>query len=363
MDAVVNGKRFHYEVGDSNRLKFVVGFGKREIFNSNEVYIDVGELLRPQDINDAIMMVYGGVSGMNRGVDGEITFVVHNKKEEDLVNSLISEYRIVGRIDKSNFVKEEKENEMVENFYDKLVQSGKTVTTNNNGIIRKYTADVNGNMTENIGTLSLAEEMKVELAKLQQSSKWANVYSKMGQDELMNELYQIVTTNRKKYEMKSGSDVSLDNSRKENVVNAVAHHEDGRYNEEIGIVQSAPGSVDMYKSVEENQGHIEVVTPTVAEQNINGSGTTYDSGSSYGYSFDAGSDGIGSLNEEMTEEATLSEEEELQARRTQEKGKVRTLKREKRNWSNAAFVSLPVIIFVLSFLLLVASVVILVLMN
>lgn len=377
--------------------------------------------------NDMLAMINAFLQEMNKiGINGKqfnFKFIVDNKKEIDVVNRIINILGIKGVIVKSDLYNSLAENldEAIDNINNNdLVASGnnKQISKYEEGTLKKYTISDDKVYDDN-NNLSLAEQKKVKL------SEWMNDPIKMqeivglSKEELDKRLTEAVTVGLRTHYLESASD-SVRNDKVGNVANDKARMEDGKVNSELGIVRNNVSNNNQYSTVEENKGDVKVVNPTVSSYEVGSSNNNVVNFNDYSvdnsYDVEKNNDNDVDLVKEEEIERNIESEvyylgssgeiynkdgkivgrlgvggysvnennnllrynnvigvigdiNDMGVNKTETKANVRVLKKPDRpvyssdNKKSAAFVSLPVIIFIISLLLLIGSGIILFLMK
>ncbi len=186
-----------------------------------------------------------------------------------------TEKQIAYFIDKSmnNVIIEEqkdnkKENEVKEEFNKFL--SARTITKEDNGIIRKYVERTSDNfntgyMLEGITT----EEMYNKYNELLNDNNNKERFSTMNEQEIANFVLDYIASsnNHKKYYLESAEKQTSTN-KVGAIASNVAKDNDGVVNKEIGVVINSPTHNTKVNTVEENNNKVNVVEPKTIEENI-----------------------------------------------------------------------------------------------
>lgn len=287
----------------------------------------------------------------------------------------------------------------------------KTVETNNNGINKKIT--INGDKAyENNGMLSIEEEKFLLLQEWKKDPYRNNMLASRTPEEIDKMLLEAVTLNKKEYMMTSAREQTVIDEASA-VAMKKASQEDGKVNSELGIVENGINNSNQYSAAERDGENVRMVNTSVTSANINSGGVT--SNSSDGsvddnynqaelkeeeensreafdenkvYYIDEeynilevveeevftigkiGYDGYGydAVNNVITKDgkpqAYVGDMKDMDRGKsnTQSKPKVRTLEK-KNSEDNRGFATLPVIMFIISALLLVGSIILLFVLN
>lgn len=347
------------------------------------------------DLKDAILIFLDIIK--NKQI--KFKFIINNENEKEFFESLGKEIGIsfeIKNIDK-------KLKKMEEEITNQKLEVGSTLTIekNDNGVDKQITVVGNRRAAyRNNGVLTTGEEKLTLLREWMKDPVKALELSEMTVEERDELLTTTVMANRKEYRLEGANEVKAYN-KAEGIAVSKAAHEDGVVNPELGITQNGVYNENKYSVVEEQQGNIQVVNPTVVNSNISSNGVQNTSGStSYDDSIEyieeqkrnIDSDKvlyideeyniydpdisyekpIGKIGENGYEldfvknciirhgnfEGYIGDYKEMGKSNSNvyEKHKVRKL--EKKD-NNAAFISFPVIIFILSSLLLIGSAILL----
>ena len=336
------------------------------------------------------------------------TFIIDNNKQKEEMSALANELGLNASYQKSNnYQEEQKKEEIIEQHQ----QSSNAYWTTDT--IKKY----NGNKEESFvisdgkvyrdnDTLSIAEKKQELLAQLLNNPDIAPTIKAMS-PEVLKSHYLEQSTNTP----------TNTNDAVSNLTSKKYHQEDGYSNEELGIVQNNVSNINKYSVVEENtNGDVQIVNPIVTNANISSqSGVNNITSNRYKYATQDNSINNNRENTNLSEEqiqsrktvnifylendgktivdsndnvigsigvdSYLNFEDKLyqngqligkigdkSEKRIQTQGKARVYKPENNHYNNtpkkeAAFISLPVIIFIISLVLLIGSGIILFLMK
>ena len=330
--------------------------------------------------------------------DVKIKFVVGNKNERQ-VGQTISTKLGIGYEETIINKKINKMEEELKNNTKEITASGtKNIYVENDSGIKKIAvsddkAYVNDRIDED--KLILFNKWKNDPVM---SAKMAN----MTREEIDRMLMESVTSNLKTYRLESSTEQIADDKVGKVAIDK-ASTEDGLVNAELGVVKNNVTNSNEYSAVEERKGNVQVVNSSVMTSSISSSGVSnnttesnvdssvnYDDGelnyeeeqirnieeeiyflSSQGEIYDNESNLIGRLGQEgyriNYNDNTLLKDGVVMGYigdykdigkskdNVYSKPKVRTLEKPKYSNKNAAFVSLPVIIFIISALLLIVS--------
>lgn len=359
-DILNNQDKFNIALSKNINSKIEINVllsNKLEKVEPNKCYI----LMENIDINktrEIIMQTWKNLHaiGYNNFL-GEIKIIVNNEKELNLATSIVNDNKKYLKINitKSDlFQKENKNKETIEK-----IMKANTITKIDNGIIRTYTerkADDNnlGYMLEGV----TKEEMYNKLQQLRQQNP--TILDNKNEKELANIVLDSIAeeNNRQKYYLESVLEQKAQD-KKGTIAGAVAYKNEGTVNKEIGIVRNSSSQENEINTVEENDNKLKVVTPEINNVTIS---TNNNTTPNYGFNHQ-------STNDYYEDESILTEteenltEEEIQQRevnKTQSYVRRRVLVKPEEHKS-AAFISLPVIVLIISGLLLISSAIIYVL--
>lgn len=292
-------------------------------------------------------------------------FIVDNKDEELIVNDTINKFMLKG-----NVIKSDKYSYLTENLDDainniSILSEDKQIVKNDNNTIKKYTIHEDKVYDDN-------DDISLDMKKQRLLSEWMNdsdmllKISTLSKEELDRRLTAAVTNNLKVNYMDNPTSNSIDDDNFSRVSNDVAEYEDGKVNTELGIVSNNVSNTNEYSVVEKDDDELKVVNPIVSNTNINANNNSSVNTISANNSVDDyfwNNDGLGDLpiNKDLSSER-VSKQNNVS------NGKVRVLKKPDRpvyprDGISRGSIGLPTIIFIISSLLLVGSVIILYLMK
>lgn len=409
-----NGKRCLYwnNKEDKNFENIILIFNNDNVVNikNNEMILSFNGITNKDDINN--LMISFGTEVYKNGIDitkVKFKFIVDSKDELEIVNNFMSKFRIKGEI-----VYSEKYNQLTENLEDAINNiatnsSESNIVKEDNDEIKKYTVRDDKVYSDN-DTLSIAEKKKILLSEWRKDPKKALEIYNLSREELDKVLSEAVTSNLKEHHM----DDNVDNKENhfEKLSNDIAKKEDSKVNDELGIIRNHPSNENKFTVVEKDYDSLRVNNPKTTSTNLSVKNDSYkvdtvttgvdssfwdddnelgpltdnelpiyyvgDSNEIYNqYGKFVGRNGVGGyqINEDNNLVSTYNNTVVGQIgdihdmEKAKEKSKVRVYKPNKRpnynsiNKKDAAFISLPVIIFIFSLLLLVASGIILYLMK
>ena len=348
-----------------NRIVVILHDNNRVNINSNEVCIMLEKI---DDVQNIVNMLSALINEMSKlGVSlGSVRFrfIVSSKEEEEKITTSARNIGITNiDIEKSRDyqLEEEKKEEVVETANRELDGSRQIEAANG----MKYTEVAGENkVVANLGILDNGEELKILYDKYMMENPSVRRAFNAGmitQAEIFQMLQKqlIEQKNLKEYELNNPSE-NVNNTMAEAKANRFAEDKNinGRVSNETGIIKSEDGK---FHTINKDNGEIK-------EAHVQKEGVTsksYEQSSqspSYGYHFDGNNASSSSMDDDVPIESDVTVKEEQQEERlTNQYGqkKVRVLKKTNPygtpQRANAGFVNLPVIIFGISLLLLVAS--------
>lgn len=416
------GKNFMYWKNRSSRSVM----GVTVVFSRDQENVPVSDgviilslkgLTNYNDLKEAILIFQQVVSNQKL----RFQFVVGNEEEKKVAEALGRDFSLFYEIRETWKQKDETIDAVRKNLEstdssELSADGSKTITTDQNGISKKVTIS-DGKAYVNSGLLSINEEKKILLEKWMKDPALNHEIRGLSAEALDQKLSNAVNANRTAYRMESAREQSAHN-KVGDIAMKKASQEDGLVNANLGIVQNHVSNVNQYSAVEQQGENVQVVNPTVSSSSIRSNGVIDSGGTSLEHLenvegatedlskaqeqgeqqrqvdtiiymdenenlFDSSYNWIGELNKDgyhCKNNMILNGNEEVvgivkSLEDTNSKSnsniysnpKVRTLKKPERpiDTSNkqAAFVSLPVIIFILSTLLLIASFVLLFLVD
>ena len=211
----------------------------------------------------------------------DFDFVVDNREQVSIANEFMQKYSLKGNITHSEKYNQLTENleDAINNIATNTEDS--QVIKEDNNEIKKYLVNDNKVYNDN-DTLSIAEKKKILLSKWRKDPKKAMEIYNLSREELDRRLTEAVTDNLKVHYMESSVDESKPDNNFEKVANNLASSEDGKVNREFGIVQNNPKSENKFSAVERNGEQLNVVNPHVINENIYNDNISRSEQSSYG---------------------------------------------------------------------------------
>ena len=211
-------------------------------------------------------------------------FIVENKKEEPLINEVITSLGINGQILTANMNKktDEKNHKIEEKIEEKFNKENQRYGDSNIVNITKYDNntrkdiiyDEDSNTAYNLSqeNLSMSKLMKKEYERLMYDPVESEKLLKMTDEEALKYVAKIVSNNRKKYYMDSNATTNTTNmTRSEKASAKLASKNDGTSNNELGIVKNSPNNSNDVSAIEENNDKIKEINPETSTINMNSS--------------------------------------------------------------------------------------------
>lgn len=158
---------------------------------------------------------------------------------------------------------------------DVTAYGSKTIETNNNGINKKIT--VNGDKAyENNGVLSIDEEKYLLLQEWKNDPYRSAMIAGKTAEEIDRMLLETVTLGKKEHMMTSAIEqTAVDEASK--VAMNKASQEDGKVNSELGIVKNGVYNSNQYSAAEREGENVRMVNTSVTSTNINSGGISSNS--------------------------------------------------------------------------------------
>lgn len=333
------------------------------------------------DINVVNQMNNSQLNNQRRGAEEQKKEENVNKLEEDLKKNQVNQ--------------------------DVNAYGSKTIETNNNGVNKRIT--INGDMAyENSGMLSIEEEKFLLLQEWKNDPYKSAMIAGKTAEEIDRMLLETVTLGKKEHMMTSAVEqTAVDEASR--VAMKKASLEDGKVNSELGIVENGVYNSNQYSAAERDGENVRMVNTSVTSTSINSGGVSsnssdgsvddnynqaemkeaeensreeFDENKVYyideeynifevvgediitigmvgynGYGYDAVNNVVTKDGKPQAYVGDIRDMDRGKSN-TQSKPKVRTLQK-KDNDDNKGFATLPVIMFIISALLLIGSVILL----
>lgn len=406
-----------FEVGDfmveDNNCQFYIIIGEKDFtpLNKKDVYINATGVNDINLISMAISREYKKKMSMETPavVSNKIIFLVPSYEYDSvckkIVNELgimyyeiknISEYIVKNRNEEEFEAVRQVESDLVDNK--DITASGSKNIEIQNDTGRKNVTISDNNAYVNSGLLSIDEEKKILLQEWKNDPYMSARLSSLSPEEIDRMLVESVTKNLTAYRMESSREQNA-NDKVGEIAKDKAKEEDGLVNTELGIVRNNVSNSNQYSTVEQSGNNIYVVNPNVTSTTINTSGVSGNLSSNYSnwdanivvndeqerevlgeFYFDDdynvydnngevigknGQDGVWMSYDSNTGVSKLVVNGKVMGyidhikNMNIKKTNKHVLTKKKPEYKSAAFVSLPVIIFVLSAMLLIGSVILL----
>lgn len=407
---MVSGSNFSYWKRNTTGIvrNAVVVFDNR---NANVILQDGMALLSLSGMNNLQEMFQAiriFMANINReSVNIHFSFVVQDEKQRQEVEMIASSLGVSYEIKVLN----KQENKKMADVEDKLkneqditASGSKTIEVQRGTGIEKITVSDNKAYV-NSGNLSIDNEKYLLLQKWKQDPFRSVEIKNLDAAELDRLLTEYVTMNLTGYRMESARE-QMANDKVGEVAMNKATNEDGLVNAKLGIVENNVSNSNQYSAVEQRGENVQVVNANVTSSNINSGGVSSSTfGGNEGYEYvdpnmvENSEQSRGELNEFYVDEEymvynsegtvigkigqegllidfnnnTLMKDGQPMGyvgdyndmgkwnQNSKKKPNVRTLRKPQEHSQNksAAFVSLPIIMFVLSAMLLIGSIILL----
>lgn len=272
-----NGKKCLYwnKKGSNNFTDIIVIFHNDNVsdIKDNQIFLSFDGIKDVNDINN--FMIAFGTEVYKNGLD--ITkigfkFIVDNREEVSIVNDLMSKYKIKGE-----FVYSDKYSQLTENLdaaINEIASDNKRndsahsvdqIKKYENGTYKKYIVHDNKVYDDN-DTLDYNEKKERILNDLKNdSSKLFNALDKPI-SEINDMVNKEIASNLKTHYMEDGNDEKNIDSYG-SVSSNKAYSEDGKVNPELGIIKNSPKNENEYSVVENDNHGLRIVNPSVSKSN------------------------------------------------------------------------------------------------
>ena len=373
-----------------NINEVIVIFNNKNVIgiNDNQICISLHGIKNINDQKQCLKIFCEQLRGMGLDVKTiRFKFVIADKREEELVNNIITSLGLNGSVlnfdvanknINSNDELRTKEDKIEKKIEDKFKKDREITGSSNMSNIVKYDnsvrKDKNTAYDMSKSTLSMAEAMKAKYEELMKDPLESEKLFSMTDEEVIKYVSNLVTMDNKKYYMDNDSKSNKDNMNKtERATVDVASKYNGVSNTELGIAgNDFRYSEHKFSAVEENNDDVRVVSPDSSSVGMNDSKTvttSYSEDDSMSNNVSTIKDS-GDFNEEERKESSLKNlplqntvtfhpsNSNTYSIGSKSKTKVRKLVKPRNNdvgEKSAAFISLPVIIFIISLLLLIGS--------
>lgn len=240
--------------------------------NEGMMVLSLDKITNFADLEKASRFFMANINdGYNRNV--KLYFVVENDKQkqvaEALGNILGVSCEIVKSYSYNKAVIADVENKLRNQNY---VANGdtKTLEVQNGNSINKITVSDNKAYV-NSGMLSIEEQKYSLLQEWKRDPYKSEKMSTMSEVEIDRMLTEAVTSNLKEYRMESAREQEATDMVGEVAMNK-AIQEDGKVNAELGVVENNVSNVNDYSVVEEKEDGVQIVNPTVTSSYIDSGG-------------------------------------------------------------------------------------------
>lgn len=277
-------------MGQENICQFYIIVGDKDFrpLNNRNVYINATGVMDFNLISAAISREYRKKMGEETPVtvSNKIIFLVPNDEFygicSEMANRLgimyyetefISEYK--SKNDKSQNMDNVKKVETeLKNDRNITASGSETIEVQKGVDIEKIT--ISGNKAYvNSGLLSIDEQKFSLLQEWKKDPYMSSKLASLSPEEIDKMLMESVTKNLTSYRMESSREQNAYDEASE-VAKDKAASEDGLYNSELRIVRNNASNSNKYSSVKESDGETQVVNPNVSSSTINSSGISND---------------------------------------------------------------------------------------
>lgn len=407
---MVSGSKFGYWKKNTTEIvrNAVVVFDNTNAniqFQEGTALLSLGGLNNLQEMSQAIRIFMANINREN--VNIHFLFIVQDEKERQEVEMVASnlgvsyEFKVLNKLEDKKMAEVE---EKLKIEQDITASGAKTIEVQRDTGIEKITISDNKAYV-NSGNLSIEREKYLLLQEWKKDPLMMSRISNLDTVALDRLLTEYVTMNLTAHRMESAREQTANDKVGEVAMNK-ASNEDGLVNANLGIVENNVSNVNQYSAVEQRGENVQIVNTNVTSSNINSGGVSSSTSSGdEGYKYvepnmvenseqsrDVGqefyiddeynvynSEGavIGRIGQEgllidYTNNTLVKNGQTMGYvgdyndmgkgnQNNKNKQNVRTLKKPQENsqYKSAAFVSLPVIMFVLSAMLLIGSIILL----
>lgn len=407
---MVSGSKFGYWKKNTTEIvrNAVVVFDNTNAniqFQEGTALLSLGGLNNLQEMSQAIRIFMANINREN--VNIHFLFIVQDEKERQEVEMVASnlgvsyEFKVLNKLEDKKMAEVE---EKLKIEQDITASGAKTIEVQRDTGIEKITISDNKAYV-NSGNLSIEREKYLLLQEWKKDPLMMSRISNLDTVALDRLLTEYVTMNLTAHRMESAREQTANDKVGEVAMNK-ASNEDGLVNANLGIVENNVSNVNQYSAVEQRGENVQIVNTNVTSSNINSGGVSSSTSSGdEGYKYvepnmvenseqsrDVGqefyiddeynvynSEGavIGRIGQEgllidYTNNTLVKNGQTMGYvgdyndmgkgnQVSKNKPIVRTLKKPQENsqYKSAAFVSLPVIMFVLSAMLLIGSIILL----
>ena len=229
------------------------------------------------DIRKAIFIFINNV-GINKN-NITFEFVIENENQRQLADTLGKEFDLSYVV--NNINQNQNQNQSLKGIEERLNNKNSNISANGNEMIEKYDNGQlnkitvhNGIAYENNGILDSEEEKASLLKSWMQDPIKVREISSMSEEQLNDLLSREVLSNRKQYRLED-ADEQLANDRAGKVALNIADQNGSLVNTELNIVQHIDFMDDnKYSAVEKDGDNVQIVEPNVTQTQISKSGLT-----------------------------------------------------------------------------------------
>lgn len=222
-------------------------------------------LKTPQDISDAINIF----KHIQENKSVQFQFIVGTREEQQIAMMVANQLNLRYKIKNKNAPQAQAVNPIVQqtNKDQELSAYGsETITYNRNGLDQKVTIH-EGHAYEDNSTLSIQEQKIAILKKWKQDPIMQAKLATMSPEEIESELMKTIRLSKTTHYLESASEQVLPKNKVGQVATEQARKVGGTVNQELGII-SNNNSATPYSIVEENGDNHQLVTADVERSNI-----------------------------------------------------------------------------------------------
>ena len=238
----------------------------------NSLVLSFTRLSGSADVKSAILLFFQIFKDMNLRAQDDFLFqfIVGDIEQKELVEKLGNELNIpfvVVNLNKNASI-DLAQNKNSDNNIG--VNGSQMIDKYDNGELKKITIH-DGSAYENNSLLNSEEEKLVLLREWMQDPVRARELMRMSESERDNLLTKAVLSGRKQYRLEEANQ-QLSGDKASDVAKNVAEHNNGLVNTELNIVQHTDFRDNQYSVVEKNGENVQVVNPNVSQSVINTNG-------------------------------------------------------------------------------------------
>ncbi len=245
------------------------------IFHGNDGNIKLEEnsailclqgLTTPEEIEKAIAIFMN----IQKNNNIKVQFIVNNREEQKIAMKVAIDMHLNYQLQYKNAPQEKAEDKLeqkIKNSQELSARGSETMTYNNNGQVKKVTIH-NGVALEDNNSLSIQEQRKRILRKWQQDPIMQAKLATLSPEEIEEELMKVIRLEKTAHYLGSPSEQVQTSNRASRVAIDQANKVGGQVNSELGIIQN-DNSNNRYSIAEQNGEEMRFVTPEVSQNAIN----------------------------------------------------------------------------------------------